>query len=331
MVDEAIGRSRVREPNLRLGRGDVDVHIAARGGQEEKHRRMPVGSDRVARGLSDRPCQGAVLDRTAIDEEILEPAAGESDGAAGHEPRQPQGSRARFELLEVSQRLAAEDLQDARSAVHGGGRIQGLPAVGPQGKSHGRIGQGSAHDGRSGGARLRLGLPEELPAGRGMREEPFDEHVGSARPAGRLFDGFRSVLDPEADRLGRRTVAGGQGEFRHGGDRGKRLAAETVAVNLRQVSIGGDLGRRVPLEREPSVLRRHPAAVVAHEDALGSSALEIHLDARCSGVQSILDQLLDDRGRALHNLAGGDPVDDLAREPVDLRHFVGPESLILGP
>ena len=36
-------------------------------------------------------------------------------------------------------------------------------------------------------------------------------------------------------------------------------------------------------------------------------------------VERVLDQLLDDGRRPLDDLAGGDPVDDVAREPVDLR------------
>ncbi len=289
---------------------------------------MAVGADGVARGLADRAGQGAVFDRSAIDEKVLEPAACERDGAAGHEPRQPQGSGARLELLEVTQCLAAEDLEDARRAIHGGGRVEGLAAVGPQGKRHGGIGHGGARDGRGGGPRLRFRLSQELPPGRSVREESLDEHVGSARPAGRLLGGRRPVLDPKPDRLGGGPVARREREPGDGSDRGERLAAETVAANLRKVLVGGDLGRRVTLERKPRVLRRHPAAVVPDEDALDASVLEIHLDAGRPGVQGVLDQLLDDGGRTLHHLARGDPVDHVARKPVDLRHL---RWLVLDP
>ena len=71
MVDETVGGAGVGEAHLRLGRRDVDVHGAPSARQEEEHRRVPVGPDRVARGLPDRAGERAVLDRPPVDEKVL--------------------------------------------------------------------------------------------------------------------------------------------------------------------------------------------------------------------------------------------------------------------
>ena len=76
----------------------------------------------------------------------------------------------------------------------------------------------------------------------------------------------------------------------------------------------------MPFQREPRVLDRHAAAVVADEDPVHAPAIDLHVDARRPGVERVFDQLLDDRGRPLHDLARGDPVDDLLGEAVDAGH-----------
>ena len=72
-----------------------------------------------------------------------------------------------------------------------------------------------------------------------------------------------------------------------------------------------DLARRVALERQPRILRVHPDPVVL--DADEALAAEFHLDgdAMRARVDRVLDELLDDRRRALHHLAGGNLVGEL--------------------
>ena len=90
---------------------------------------MAVGSDGVLAGLPDRPRDGAVLDRPAVDEEELEPARGERDRSARRVAHDAQRARLRLEHLELAQRRPAEDLEDARAPVDRGRRVQRLPAV----------------------------------------------------------------------------------------------------------------------------------------------------------------------------------------------------------
>ena len=58
------------------------------------------------------------------------------------------------------------------------------------------------------------------------------------------------------------------------------------------------------LEGEQGIVAIHPAAVVGDADQLAPSGLHFNPDAVGSGVEGVLQQFLDHRGR---------PVDDLAR------------------
>ena len=58
-------------------------------------------------------------------------------------------------------------------------------------------------------------------------------------------------------------------------------------------------------------------SIVADRTRNAQPALDIHLDVARAGIEAVLDQLLDRRGRALDHLAGGDLIDELARENAD--------------
>src|SRR5581483_510332 len=59
-------------------------------------------------------------------------------------------------------------------------------------------------------------------------------------------------------------------------------------------------------------------------------ALDIHFDSVRAGIETVLDQLLDDRGGALDHFAGGDLIDQLARENSDGhdRQSIAPERAV---
>ena len=76
----------------------------------------------------------------------------------------------------------------------------------------------------------------------------------------------------------------------------------------------------MPLESEPRVFRGHTRSVVAHSDARDSTALELDLDAVRSRVERVFDELFDDGRGPLDDFAGGDPVNDLARQAMDPGH-----------
>ena len=87
------------------------------------------------------------------------------------------------------------------------------------------------------------------------------------------------------------------------------------------------------LHRQLQIRRRHADAVIGDPDQAAAAAIHHHLDAACAGIERVLDQLLDDGGRPLDHLAGGDAVDHDGRQQAD-RHrdsgFKGEAAARLG-
>jgi hypothetical protein len=73
----------------------------------------------------------------------------------------------------------------------------------------------------------------------------------------------------------------------------------------------------VARERERKFVALNATAVVSHEDALDAPRLQAQLDARGAGVDGVLDQFLDHRGRALDHLARGNLADQLVWQGAD--------------
>ena len=102
-------------------------------------------------------------------------------------------------------------------------------------------------------------------------------------------------------------------------DRGQRLAAKAQNGDLLQLLVD-ELGGGVALERQRQLLRRHAAAVVGDLDQRLAAGLQRHLDPAGAGVDRVLDQLLDHRGRSLDHLAGGDAVGHGLGQAADRGH-----------
>ena len=56
------------------------------------------------------------------------------------------------------------------------------------------------------------------------------------------------------------------------------------------------------------VVRIHAAAVVDDADQPAAAALDNHVDPGRAGIERVLNELLDGGGRALDDLARGDPI-----------------------
>ena len=92
-----------------------------------------------------------------------------------------------------------------------------------------------------------------------------------------------------------------------------------VAMESRS-SRGAEFGGGVALEGEQGVVADHAAAVVGDADELAAAGFDLDADAGRAGVERVLQQLLDDRGRPVDDLAGGDLVGDLVGENADAAH-----------
>ena len=91
----------------------------------------------------------------------------------------------------------------------------------------------------------------------------------------------------------------------------------------KEVLEAAELAGGVPLQRQPGVLRPHPRAVVRHADEAEAALLRLDGDGPGARVERVLHQLLHDRGGPLHDLAGGDLVDEPGGQDLDARHVRG--------
>ena len=117
-------------------------------------------------------------------------------------------------------------------------------------------------------------------------------------------------------------------QARHGGDRRERLAPEPQRVDLAQILGPANLARRVPIHAHDRVLAHHAPAVVGNPDAPLAAPLDRHAHRPRTRVDGVLDQLLHDRGRALHHLARRDLVGHMVGQDPDprARHTDPPQA-----
>src|SRR5207253_5224819 len=93
--------------------------------------------------------------------------------------------------------------------------------------------------------------------------------------------------------------------------------AKAHGLDGEEVGLGADLARGMALERERRLLRRHALPVVRHPDGAPPGLLNVHRYASGPGVDGVLHQFLHHGGGPLDDFAGGDLVDDVAREDRD--------------
>ena len=103
-------------------------------------------------------------------------------------------------------------------------------------------------------------------------------------------------------------------------DRRQRLAAKSERRNAQQVVGVFDFRGGVALEGQHGIVAHHAASVVGDLDQLLAARLDLNANARGTGVQRVLQQLLHHRRGTLNHLAGGDLVGNSLGEDVNLAH-----------
>jgi hypothetical protein len=92
----------------------------------------------------------------------------------------------------------------------------------------------------------------------------------------------------------------------HRGDAGQRLAAKSERRQAVEVVERRHLRGGVPLERQLQFARGDAAAVIRDAELLVERARDPDLDRACTGIERVLDDLLQRRQRSLDDLARGD-------------------------
>ncbi len=287
---------------------------------EEQHEdRMPSVVEHVAVGAADRGRQHPVPHRPAVDKEELLVGLRAGAGRRTQPPPQAQPGTLPLDLEGMLREVPAQQRRYPRRAPVGtrGRQLQHRAAVVPQLETDVRPDRRMGADHVLAVQVLGALRTQELAPGGDPEEQVADLHGGPRRVC-RGFDiaeDIRPVAGkpPAAARTGLR---GGQEETRHRGDRRQGLAAESQRPQRLEVAHLRDLAGRVPRQCERQFPARDPAAVVAHPDQPDPALLQVHAYPARTGVDAVLDQLLDHRGGTLDHLAGGDLTDQLWVKPL---------------
>ena len=101
-------------------------------------------------------------------------------------------------------------------------------------------------------------------------------------------------------------------EMADGADAAQRFAAIPQRGNRLEVGLVADLAGGVFFHGQGQLFRDDAAAVVLDGDQHLAALFQFYVDGCRSGVETVLDQFLDDGKRPFDHLAGG----DFARKPV---------------
>src|SRR5262245_27704595 len=108
--------------------------------------------------------------------------------------------------------------------------------------------------------------------------------------------------------------------MRYRRDARQRFATKSKRRDTRQVVGAANLARRMALNGKPRVLRLHSFAIILDTNQLLAAIFDRDGDAMRPSIERVLDQLLDDRCRALDDFAGGDLIREVVRKAMDFAH-----------
>jgi len=337
-------------PELHLALGGVDVHVHGGGVDVEEEAADGVAAlhEGGVIALDQGVVEAAVLDGATVDEEVLLVAGGARDAGGADEPPE----------VEVAGRLLLEDGGGVgvRGGIDPGFKVHDEPLGGPavedaeslaQGLETFRggggrtwwqfpheaplVGEGETHAGMCAGCEGEvmldvgaLGLlgAQELPSRGQVEEEGTNLHGGAGGIRGGLDLGDPAALDQDGGGLavGVVVLPGDEMEAADAGDGGQGLPAEAHGGDGGEVLGPLDLGRGVAFQAEQCVVPGHAHAIVGHADQAAAAGRDLDGDAGWAGVDGVLDELLDDGGGSLDDLAGRDLVGDVVGQEADAIH-----------
>ena len=327
LVDGLEDAALVLEFELTLLRVHVDINRALRHLNAEDRQWESALRDQRLVGIVDGLGDCAVLDDARIDDVRL-------PGAAALEHRRLRDVAGDLDVL-VLEREPQERVS-CLSAIDGLYRVV-------------EVARARRHDGH-------LVVVDEVELDVGTRERELDDEIVDARAlrvirleeflARRRIEEEVLYLDRRADIAARldevRLLAARDGyaraevvtlaarqerEARDGRDRRQGLAAEAQRADGIEVTDFADLARRMAQDREVRILRAHAPAIVRHAHEARAARHDLDLDAGRARIHRILDELLDDRRRPLHDFASRNLVDGIVVKYMDHRHAL-PASLL---
>ena len=291
----------------------VHVHRAERERQIQHARRKLADEERVFIRLLQRGLQSGGLDDAAVAVKMLRAAVAAASGGRGDVALDlhavgPAGAEEHARGL-----LAAEKAVDTglHAAVAGGEKLLFPVADAPDRDV--RTAQRAAKRRQHTGAALGTVGLHEFQAGGRVVKQIADNHRRALGAACLMH--LLNIAGGEHDACSALCAALPRRELHmaHGGDGRERLAAKAERRDALKPARIAQLARGVAQKGDACVLGRHAAAVVRHAQIRHAAAAHLHRDGFCPGVEGVFHKLLDDRGRALHDLAGGDHVGKVGR------------------
>ncbi len=158
---------------------------------------------------------------------------------------------------------------------------------------------------------------QEAASGRRVVEQvvDLDRGTGRMRRRHRLTDLATIRLDlPRGISPG---AARRERQSRNRADTRQRFAAKSERGDGFEVVEAGNLARGVTRQGQLEFVAFDALAVIADPHQLLSAGDDLDLHGLGAGVEAVLDQFLDHRGRALDDLAGSDLVDEVTGELLD--------------
>ena len=306
------------EADLGFRRMHVHVERVGRHLEEQMHLGAALLDRRHAVGVDDGVRDGLVLDDAPIDEDVLRPASGPLLGQRRDEAEHQDAASLLAHLEQVGA-VAVELIEPILQRARGRALQHGARSAG-QGEPDLGIGErqlrGDARDlPRLGPVRL-----QELPSRRQIVEEVVDLDDRAWRGRHFLLGRNEAAVHTHFGAAVAVARARPQREVRNGGDRRQRLAAEPVRQDGGEVVGPADLARGMTLERQPRIIRVHPLAVILDPNLLLAAELDVDDDAAGAGINGVLDEFLDDRGRSLDDLTRRDLVGEVIGKPGDPSH-----------
>ena len=159
---------------------------------------------------------------------------------------------------------------------------------------------------------------QELAPGRHVVEQIADFHR-----AARRMGGWRRIIKLLAAIAGDAPagfLSGWPGSQRQAGNSRnarQRLAAKAETGDLLQIVETGDFAGGVAGQGQGQFAGGNPAAVVANPDQPDAALLHLNGDPGRAGIQTVFQQLLDDRSGTFNHLAGRNLTDQLRRQPLN--------------
>jgi hypothetical protein len=304
----------------------VDVHIDGGGihVEEEEGDGVLALHEGCVIAFAKGVIEGGVLHGAAIDEDELLGAGGAADaGLADETAEADAGDFLVGDFEQLGGESGTAEVADALEKVRRGRELVDDAVVIDEDEADGVV---------TDGLEMELVLDVAALGGRGAEEfatrrKVEEQVIGFYLRSGGV-SAVANVLDlPGVDEeIGAdegAVLAGGEAEAGDAGDAGDGLAAEAKGGDGGEVEAGAYFAGGVAFEAEEGIVAVHAGAVVDDADGGGAAAADHDLNLAGSGVEGVLDELFDDRGGTLDDLAGGDLAGDLLGKQGDAAHGMG--------